>query len=86
VEAITEDVMQIIARELKIPLDHLAQHTALQDLGLESLDLIENPSLLRKSSTSASPITQTRRQPPTVRPPCRADWESLKRLSRFPRR
>jgi acyl carrier protein len=41
VEAITEDVMQIIARELKIPLERLAPDTALQDLGVESLDLIE---------------------------------------------
>ena len=40
-EAITEDVMQIIARELKIPLERLAPDTALQDLGVESLDLIE---------------------------------------------
>jgi acyl carrier protein len=41
VEAITQDVMQIVARELKIPLDRLAPDTALQDLGVESLDLIE---------------------------------------------
>jgi acyl carrier protein len=41
VEAITEDVMQIIARELKIPLERLTPDTALQDLGVESLDLIE---------------------------------------------
>ena len=33
--------MQIIARELKIPLERLTPHTALQDLGVESLDLIE---------------------------------------------
>ena len=41
VEAITDDVMQIIARELKIPLERLTPDTALQDLGVESLDLIE---------------------------------------------
>ncbi len=40
-EAITDDVMQIIARELKIPLERLTPDTALQDLGVESLDLIE---------------------------------------------
>jgi acyl carrier protein len=41
VEAITDEVMQIIAQELKIPLERLAPDTALQDLGVESLDLIE---------------------------------------------
>ena len=40
-EAITETVMQIISRELKIPLERLSPATALQDLGVESLDLIE---------------------------------------------
>jgi len=41
VEAITDEVMQIISRELKIPLARLTADTALQDLGVESLDLIE---------------------------------------------
>jgi acyl carrier protein len=41
VDAITEEVMQIISRELKIPLERLTPDTALQDLGVESLDLIE---------------------------------------------
>ena len=40
-EAITDTVMQIISRELKIPLERLSPATALQDLGVESLDLIE---------------------------------------------
>lgn len=40
-EAIAEEVRQIISRELKIPLESLAPDTALKDLGVESLDLIE---------------------------------------------
>ncbi len=40
-EAITDTVIQIISRELKIPVDRLSPGTALQDLGAESLDLIE---------------------------------------------
>jgi acyl carrier protein len=41
VEAITKEVMQIISKELKIPIERLSPETALQDLGVESLDLIE---------------------------------------------
>jgi acyl carrier protein len=41
VDPITEDVMQIISRELKIPIERVTPDTALQDLGVESLDLIE---------------------------------------------
>jgi acyl carrier protein len=41
VEAVTDEVRQIIARELKIPLERLTPDTALRDLGVESLDLIE---------------------------------------------
>jgi acyl carrier protein len=41
VESITDEVRQIIAKELKIPLERLTPDTALQDLGVESLDLIE---------------------------------------------
>ncbi len=40
-EAITDEVRQIIARELKIPVEPLTADTTLQDLGVESLDLIE---------------------------------------------
>ena len=40
-ETITDEVEQIIARELKIPLERLTPDTPLQDLGVESLDLIE---------------------------------------------
>ena len=40
-DPITEDVMQIISRELKIPIERVTPNTALQDLGVESLDLIE---------------------------------------------
>ncbi len=40
-EAITDEVRQIIARELKIPLERLTPDTTLRDLGVESLDLIE---------------------------------------------
>ncbi len=40
-EAIAEEVRQIISRELEIPLESLAPDTALKDLGVESLDLIE---------------------------------------------
>jgi acyl carrier protein len=41
VEGITDEVTRIISRELKIPLDKLTPQTSLQDLGVESLDLIE---------------------------------------------
>jgi acyl carrier protein len=41
VDPITDDVMQIISRELKIPMERVTPDTALQDLGVESLDLIE---------------------------------------------
>jgi len=41
VEAITDEVRQIISKELKIPFERLTPDTALQDLGVESLDLIE---------------------------------------------
>ena len=41
VEAITDEVRQVISKELKIPLERLTPDTALQDLGIESLDLIE---------------------------------------------
>jgi acyl carrier protein len=40
-DPITDDVMQIISRELKIPIERVTPDTALQDLGVESLDLIE---------------------------------------------
>lgn len=40
-EAITEEVRQIIARELKLPIERLTPDTKLQELGVESLDLIE---------------------------------------------
>ena len=40
-ETIQDEVEQIIARELKIPLERLTPDTPLQDLGVESLDLIE---------------------------------------------
>lgn len=41
VEAITDEVTQIISKQLKIPSERLTPDTALQDLGVESLDLIE---------------------------------------------
>jgi len=41
VAAITDEVRQIIARELKIPIERLTPDTTLQDLGVQSLDLIE---------------------------------------------
>jgi acyl carrier protein len=41
VTAIADDVRQIISRQLKIPLERLTPDTALRDLGVESLDLIE---------------------------------------------
>ena len=40
-EAITEEVRQIISKELNIPLETLTPDTALRELGVESLDLIE---------------------------------------------
>ncbi len=39
--AITDQVTQIIAEQLKIPIDRLSPTTALQELGAESLDFIE---------------------------------------------
>jgi acyl carrier protein len=41
VDTITDEVRQIISRELKIPLERLTADTVLQDLGVESLDVIE---------------------------------------------
>jgi acyl carrier protein len=41
VDAITDEVRRIISRELKIPFEQLTPETGLQDLGVESLDLIE---------------------------------------------
>jgi acyl carrier protein len=41
VAAITDEVRQIVSKQLKIPLERLTPDTALQDLGVESLDLIE---------------------------------------------
>jgi acyl carrier protein len=41
VEAIADEVRQIISKQLKIPLERLTPDTALRDLGVESLDLIE---------------------------------------------
>jgi acyl carrier protein len=41
VEAITNEVTQIISRQLKIPFERLTPDTVLQELGAESLDLIE---------------------------------------------
>jgi acyl carrier protein len=41
VEAITDEVTRIISKELKVPLERLTPDTALRDLGVESLDLIE---------------------------------------------
>ena len=40
-EPIIESVRQIIAKVLKIPVERLAPDTALQNIGVESLDLIE---------------------------------------------
>ena len=40
-QAITDEVAQIISRQLKIPFERLTPGTALRDLGAESLDLIE---------------------------------------------
>jgi acyl carrier protein len=41
VEPVMEGVRQVISRELKIPLERLTPDTALQNIGVESLDLIE---------------------------------------------
>ena len=37
----TDEVKQITSRELKIPVERLTPDMALQDLGVESLDLVE---------------------------------------------
>ena len=39
--AIADDIRQIIAKTLDLPLDRLAADTKLEDLGAESLDVIE---------------------------------------------
>ena len=41
VESVIDEVRRIIARELNVPLERLTPDTALPDLGVESLDLIE---------------------------------------------
>lgn len=41
VQAITDEVTQIISRQLKIPFERLPPNAVLLELGLESLDLIE---------------------------------------------
>jgi acyl carrier protein len=41
VQEITDEVRKIISKQLKIPFERLAPDAPLQDLGLESLDLIE---------------------------------------------
>jgi acyl carrier protein len=41
VETIMDGVRQIISKELKIPLERITPDTALQNIGVESLDLIE---------------------------------------------
>ena len=38
---ITDEVAQIVSKQLKIPVERLTQDTTFQDLGIESLDLIE---------------------------------------------
>lgn len=40
-ETLTDQVMQIISKQLKLPLERLTPDTALQDLGVASLDFIE---------------------------------------------
>jgi acyl carrier protein len=40
-QAITDEVTQIISKQLKIPFERLSPDTVLSELGLESLDLIE---------------------------------------------
>jgi acyl carrier protein len=40
-ESIVDEVRQIVARALKIPVERLTAQSTLQDLGVESLDLIE---------------------------------------------
>ncbi|HJP68236.1 MAG TPA: phosphopantetheine-binding protein [Sphingomicrobium sp.] len=38
---IAHDVKSVIAKALKIPIEHLADETKLEDLGAESIDVIE---------------------------------------------
>jgi acyl carrier protein len=40
-DSIADEVRQIIAKALKIPIEHLTPQSTLQGLGVESLDLIE---------------------------------------------
>ena len=51
--AITDEVRQIVSKQLKIPLDRLTPDTALQDLGVESLDLIEMVFALEEALRNA---------------------------------
>jgi acyl carrier protein len=40
-ETITEEVREVIAKQLKIPVERVKPDASIQDLGVESLDLIE---------------------------------------------
>ena len=63
-EDITETVMQIISMELKIPMERLRPDTALQDLGVESLDLIEIIFALEEEFDISIPFNANDAAPP----------------------
>ncbi len=63
-EDITKTVIQIISRELKIPEERLSPDTALQDLGVESLDLIEIIFALEEEFDISIPFNANEAAPP----------------------
>ncbi len=54
--AITDDVRSIIAQSLKIPVEQLTPETRLEDLGAESLDVIEIVFALEEKYDIAIPL------------------------------
>ena len=54
--AIIDDVRSIIAQSLKIPVEKLAPETRLEDLGAESLDVIEIVFALEEKFDIAIPL------------------------------
>jgi acyl carrier protein len=85
VDRITDDVMQIISRELKIPIERVTPDTALQDLGVESLDLIEIIFALEEKFDINIPTTRTRCRPSAWRRPRGWAWGIFEPLPRSPR-
>ncbi len=85
-EAITDEVRQIIARELKLPIERLTPDTKLQELGVEFLDLIEIIFALEEKFDINIPYNANEATAADSREAARAGLASLRQLARFPRR